>query len=50
MACAPSSSYVPDELLRHIVGGVEVVGAWWVEWEIRVRATTVIPAIVRHTA
>jgi len=39
-----------DELMGHIVGSVEVVGAWRVEWEVWVRATTVIPTIVRHTA
>lgn len=50
MAYAPSSNYVPDELMRHIFSSVEVVGAWWVKWEVWVRATTVIPAIVRHTA
>lgn len=50
MAYAPRSIYIPDELMRHIDGSVEVVGAWWVEWKVRVRATTYTPAIVVHTA
>jgi len=39
-----------DELVRHIVGSVEVVGAWRVEWKVRVRATTDTSAIGVHTA
>lgn len=50
MAYAPSSNYVPNELLRHISSSVEVVGAWRVKWEVWVRAATIISAIVRHTA
>lgn len=41
---------IPNELMRHINGGVKVAMAWGVEREVRVRATAITPAIALHCA